>query len=115
MMSDITDEINKAIFEIPVFISGVALKVFRKGAMATKPVLFKLPAPARHENLKDAVKKQISKSTIDNIVEGFYTDEHDFLTREEAMVLVKSFKNGWQLTREYRETTDTKLQSIYLW
>jgi dihydrofolate reductase len=94
-------------------IEGVAVLVsgFRN-KKARESVIYRLSQPARHEDVKAMVKRAISSTVGLKITEGFYTNKHGFLNRTQAMTVAKEFG---QLNHAYRETTDTELQSIYVW
>lgn len=97
-------------------ISGVAVKI-----MMTNPdrsVIYKLPAPKRHEHLKELIHNHYKKKPEDlgQCIYGFYSAAHEFLTRKDAQVI--AIRNRQIHPRELKEikaSGQTELQSPNVW
>lgn len=98
-------------------IIGVAIKVIRKGTLNGNQTLLKALRPYRHEDVRRKNLQELGKNnpSVSNTIEGFFTNKERFLTRSEAMVLVRSQGDNNQLLLEYKNTNDHDLQSIYIW
>lgn len=117
-----TDTVEKE--EFPEIILGIAIKVIRRGTITSGETIFKLSRPSRHENLKNAIIEQLGlrNPTIIDKIEGFYSNKRKFLTRAEAMTVVKAqddfdsqFNEYYRNSKESWVRNDTDMQSIYLW
>ena len=113
----LTDNEEQDYYESPDYIEGVAIKVFKKNSILGENIVYSLPAPNRHEKLRDIISREFGAGSkrIDDSEEGFYSGNKSFMNRKEAMLHVRSIDNDRQLLDEFKNTTETDLQSIHLW
>jgi hypothetical protein len=95
-------------------ILGVAIKLYDK--KLSKSTIYKLNAPNRHDDLLVKLKKQNVKIIADDVEKGFYSVQHEFLSRKDAQVI--AIRSG-QVSSHEREkiikSGQTELQSPNVW
>lgn len=97
-------------------IIGVAVEI--KKEKPSRSLIYKLPAPSRHDGLKDVVIKHTKNrpEQLGQCTYGFYTESGRFLNRTDAQKL--AIKNGQISVIELKEIADhnqTELQSPNVW